>query len=150
MDSFTFGGCMVSLDINKAVSELIVGVSSVARWCEDLIALETNVGSGHGITGCSVKLDFELMNSSHSDHACGETQGLYLGRSRRRCSRSSLSVDRDTILGMSVGSGQPCKHTHTHTHTHTALTHTQHSHTLSNHSLSTHTLSNHSKHSFSL
>ena len=109
MDRFTFAGCIVSLDINEAVSQLITGVSVVARWCDDLIALESSAGSGHGITCCSVKFDFDLINSSHADHAWGETHGLYFGRSRRRWSMSSLSVHRDTILGTSLASGQPCK-----------------------------------------
>ena len=64
---------MVSLDISKAVLQLIAGDSAVARWWDDLIPLESRAGSGHGITCCSIKLDFNLINSSHADHAWAET-----------------------------------------------------------------------------
>ena len=36
---------MVSLDISEAVSLLIEGDSAVARWWDDLIALESSAGS---------------------------------------------------------------------------------------------------------
>ena len=73
LDSFTFAGCMVSLDVSETVSQLIAGDSAVARWWDDLIALESSAGSGQGITCCSIKLDFDLINSSHADHAWAET-----------------------------------------------------------------------------
>jgi hypothetical protein len=73
MDRFTFAGCIVSLDMSEAVSQLITGVSAVARWCDDLIALDSSAGIGHAITSCSVKLDLDLINSSHVDHAWAET-----------------------------------------------------------------------------
>ena len=62
----------------------MAGVAAIARWCADRIALDSSAGRGHGIASCSVKPDFDLINSSHADHAWGETHGLYFGRSRRR------------------------------------------------------------------
>ena len=46
LDSFTFAGCMVSLDISEAVSRLIAGIFAIARWWNNLITLESSAGSG--------------------------------------------------------------------------------------------------------